>query len=47
MARRMGAKFTFGSNNFNDKPIDMSRCLEAIGEYGLSKKDMYVPSPED
>jgi hypothetical protein len=45
MAKRMGAKFTFGSNNFNDKPIDMSRCLDAIAEYGLSKDDMYVPAP--
>jgi hypothetical protein len=46
MAKRMGAKFTFGSNNFDDQPIDMSRCLEAIKEYGLSKEDMYVPGPK-
>jgi len=45
MAKKMGAKFTFGSNNFDDKPTDMSRCLEAIDRYGLTKDDMYVPAP--
>jgi len=44
MAKEMGAKFSFGTNNFNDKPIDMSRFLEAIDRYNLSKNDMYVPS---
>ena len=41
----MGAKFTFGSNNFDDRPIDMTRCLEAISRYGLTKDDMFVPEP--
>jgi hypothetical protein len=45
MAKKMGAKFTFGSNNFNDRPIDMSRCFEAFDRYGLTKNDMYVPQP--
>lgn len=45
MARKMGAKFTFGSNNFDDRPIDMSRCFEAIDQYELTEGDMYVPSP--
>lgn len=44
MAKQMGAKFSFGSNNFDDRPIDMSRCLEAVDQYGLEKKDMYVPA---
>ena len=43
MAKAMGAKFTFGSNNFDDRPHDMSRCLNAIDKYGLKKADMYVP----
>ena len=43
MAKQMGAKFTIGSNNFDDKLIDMSRCLEAIGKFDLTKDDMYVP----
>jgi len=46
LAKKMGAKFTFGTNNFQDKPIDMSRCFEAIKKYGLAKKDMYVPEPK-
>jgi hypothetical protein len=46
LAKQMGAKFTFGTNNFNDKPISMTRCLEAVARYGLTKKDMYVPAPK-
>jgi histidinol phosphatase-like PHP family hydrolase len=45
MAKRAGAKFSFGSNNFNDTPIDMTRCFEAVDRYGLTRKDMYVASP--
>jgi len=45
LAKKMGAKFTFGSNNFDDKPIDMTRCLKAIDRFGLTKDDMYVPAP--
>jgi len=44
MAKAMGAKFTFGTNNFDDKRIDMSRCFEAIEKYGLTKEDMFVPA---
>jgi len=43
MAKRMGAKFTFGTNNHDDRPIDMSRYVEAIDRYGLTKDDLYVP----
>ena len=43
LAKRMGAKFTFGSNNFDDRPISMSRCFHAIDRFGLTKEDMYVP----
>ena len=46
MAKQMGAKFSFGSNNFNNKPIDMSRCLEVIDKFELKKKDIYVPKPK-
>lgn len=45
MAKKMGAKFTFGTNNFHDRPIDMSRCFEAIERYDLRKQDMWVPGP--
>lgn len=43
LATRMGAKFTFGSNNFDDRPINMARCAEAIDRYRLGKDDMYSP----
>jgi hypothetical protein len=44
MAKRMGARFSFGSNNFDADPIDMSRCLKAIDKYGLDRDDLYVPA---
>lgn len=43
LARKMGAKFSFGSNNFSDRHHDMSRCVEAIAKYGLTRDDIYVP----
>jgi len=46
MAKSVGAKFSFGSNNFDDKPIGMTRCFEAIEKFGLSKDDIYVPAPK-
>lgn len=46
MAKQMDAKFTFGTNNFDDQPKDMTRCFEAIEKYGLRKDDMYVPAPK-
>ena len=44
LAKEMGAKFSFGTNNFDDKPIDMSRCLEAIRKFDLGKDDLFVPA---
>ncbi|GAB6166737.1 hypothetical protein JCM19992_27370 [Thermostilla marina] len=46
LAKSMGAKFTLGTNNFDDKPIDMSRCFEVIEKFQLGKDDMYVPKPK-
>ncbi len=46
MAKKMGAKFSFGTNNFDDRPIDMSRCFEAVDRYGLTQDDLYVPEPK-
>jgi hypothetical protein len=47
LAKQAGAKFSFGSNNFNDQPTDMTRCFEAIERFRLTKNDMYVPPPRD
>ena len=46
MARQMGATFSFGSNNFDNKPIDMTRCLEAVTKYQLGKENLFVPEPK-
>lgn len=46
LAKSMGAKFTFGTNNFLADPIDMTRCFEAIEKYGLTKKHLFVPMPK-
>jgi len=43
LAKAMGAKFTVGTNNFDDQPIDMTRCFEAIEKFNLTKDDLYVP----
>jgi hypothetical protein len=43
LAQQMGAEFSFGTNNFNDKPIDMSRCFKAIATFGLTEDDLFVP----
>ena len=45
LAKQAGAKFTFGSNNFDDKPIALTRCLQALETYGLGKDDLYIPIP--
>lgn len=46
LAKEMGAKFSLGSNNFDDKPIDISRCFDVIDRFGLKKEDMYVPASD-
>lgn len=46
MAKKMGAKFTFGTNNMDDQPIKMNRCLEAVTRYGLTKDDLWLPDRE-
>jgi hypothetical protein len=45
MAKQMGAKFTFGSNNMDDRPIDMTRCFEAAARCGLTPENILVPKP--
>jgi len=46
LAKKLGAKFSFGTNNFHDRPIAMTRCSKAIDEFGLAERDMYVPNPK-
>ena len=42
-AKAMGAKFSFGSNNFDDKAKDLSRWFEAIALLDLRPADLAVP----
>ena len=42
-AKKMGAKFSFGTNNFNPKPKDLSRWLEVIDWLDLTASDIWHP----
>ena len=44
MAKQMGAKFSFGTNNFDSKPKDLSRWLEAITWLDLQVSDIWTPA---
>ena len=44
LAKEMGAKFSFGTNNFDPTPKDLSRWLEAITWLDLKGSDIWTPS---
>ena len=43
LAKSMGAKFSFGTNNFTDKPKDLARWQEAIELLHLQPSDLWTP----
>ena len=43
LAKSMGAKFSFGTNNFDPRPKDLSRWLEAITWLDLTGADIWQP----
>lgn len=43
LAKSMGAKFAFGSNNFDDKAKDLSRWFDAITLLDLQPADLWHP----
>ena len=43
LAKKMGAKFSFGTNNFDPKPKDLSRWLWAIRLLDLHGADIWTP----
>ena len=43
LAKEMGAKFSFGTNNFDPGPKDLSRWLEAIVWLDLRPADLWSP----
>ena len=40
LAKSMGARFSFGTNNFDPTPKDLSRWLEAIEWLDLTPEDV-------
>ena len=45
VARRMGARFSFGSNTRGKEVGDITYGLEMAKELGLKRKDMFEPAP--
>ena len=43
LARDMGATFSFGTNNFDDKPKDVSRWREVISKYKIGPDQLWRP----
>lgn len=43
LAKEMGAKFSFGTNNFDPRPKDLSRWLEVITWLDLRAEDIWQP----
>lgn len=43
LAHSMGAKFSFGSNHFDDKTKDLARWFEAIELLALRPADLWSP----
>jgi hypothetical protein len=43
MAKEMGAKFSFGTNNFDGAPKDLTRWLDAIVWLDLKGTDIWTP----
>ena len=44
LAKEMGAKFSFGTNNFDPTPKNLSRWLEAITWLDLKASDIWTPA---
>ena len=47
LAKQMGAKFSFGTNNFDDKVKDLSAWFNAIEQCGLQASDIAVIRRQD
>jgi len=43
LAKNMGAKFSFGTNNFDPTPKDLSRWLEVIEWLDMTPEDLWTP----
>jgi len=45
MAKKAGAKFSFGTNNGDNEIGRLDYCFQMIRECGLTAEDMFVPKP--
>ncbi len=43
LAKQMGAKFSFGTNNFDDRPKDLTHWLDVITWLDLHGEDIWKP----
>jgi histidinol phosphatase-like PHP family hydrolase len=43
LAKEMGAKFSFGSNNFDDKSKSLTRWFESVESFNLDASDLPPP----
>ncbi len=43
LALEMGARFAFGTNNFDGNPVDVSRWEETIREFKLTEENLWTP----
>lgn len=46
LAKEMGAKFTLGTNNFDDRPISLARCFEVIDNLQLHGRNFLLLRPK-
>jgi len=46
LAKEMGAKFTLGTNNFDDRPISLAPCFEKIDLLQLHGRDFLLLRPK-
>lgn len=46
MAKKAGAKFTFGTDSRNDSAGKLEYCLQIAKQSNLTIKDMFVPKPD-
>ena len=46
MARKAGAKFTFGNDSRSDRAGKFEYCFQIAKQGGLTKKDMFVLKPD-
>jgi histidinol phosphatase-like PHP family hydrolase len=43
LAKKAGAKFSFGTNNVDNNVGELDYCLQMVRECGLEWQDMFVP----